>query len=132
MRKISTQGNLTGRDNRSSFVGGTQFPTESSKQQAQKSLNKTIQVAEKGPAPSMTKVKMPSSNVRLNSWQQPKVAGVLMLEKYLQSPKGVAELTLTKLAQSQCLDTYYANARRDTEKDLKELFLRYKSNKLFL
>lgn len=45
--------NVTGRDNRTPFVGGTQFPTEGSKSKAKALHTASVNKAEVGPAPLM-------------------------------------------------------------------------------
>jgi hypothetical protein len=79
------QANMTGRDNRTPFVGGTQFPTEGSKSKAQSLHRASVGKAEVGPAPLMgeldkTKMvplgsvvpKMPTAKGSL-----PKIGGVM-------------------------------------------------------
>ncbi len=139
--KISAVGNLSGRDNRSSFTGGTQFPTESSKQPAKASLNKSITVAEAGPAPLTPKARINyvrTSNKIPAPWlnpHQPKQASLqLPLQQYFETPKGKAELMLEKIAagQFECLDSYYQAKCQENEDELKELFNNYSRHKMFL
>lgn len=68
--------NLTGRDNRTPFVGGTQFPTEGSKSKAKQLGDLSKSKAEVGPAPLMGKLdKTKMTTLKDVSVKMPSAAG---------------------------------------------------------
>jgi len=78
LTKLSRAAMHTGRDNRTPFVGGTQFPTSQSKALSSKLLNQSKSRAEVGPTPSMTKMdKTNLSTLHGQSVKMPSAIGSL-------------------------------------------------------
>ena len=138
LQKQAAVGSITGRDNRSSFVGGTQFPTESSKQQAKRSLDTSTAVGTKGPKLTMSRVKskIPTIEMPKTTWgtKAKTASNGSPLEQYFETPKGKAELLRHKIASAswECLTDYYTESKKEREDELKTLFDNYKTTKMFL
>lgn len=117
--KKAAVGNLTGRDNRSPFIGGTQFPTESAKQPAQQKLDESIDVAEAGPAPLTPKAR---TNYSKTMDQATKIPGGWTLPSP-QEKTAMDAITkyLTKTAAGRQELIKHAKALETNEKDLKRM-----------
>lgn len=117
--KKAAVGNLTGRDNRSPFIGGTQFPTESAKQPAQQKLDESIDVAEAGPAPLTPKAR---TNYSKTMDQATKIPGGWTLPSP-QEKTAMDAITkyLTKTAAGRQELVKHAKALETNEKDLKRM-----------
>ena len=141
----------TGRDNRTPFQGGTQFPTESSKGFARKLHGKSADKAEVGPAPLMgemdkTKMvplgsvvpKMPSAKGSLPMFKTGSLIADDPLVKYLQKHAKVLEDNADAFAtcmiepslqdrDSDFSGTQAEAKKKEQDKELEALFKNYPS-----
>lgn len=105
--------NLSGRDNRTPFVGNTQMPTEASKAPAKKQLQESQDMAEFGPAPAQKANKDNFVKSLVDSAVKPvKIAEVLAAMKtddpllqYFRTKEGAKEMAHHKSAIETNHDT---------------------------